>query len=48
MAGSDIPSVALGTTDPRSWSAPSWTADIVPHLAYGLVTVAVVGSLLSD
>jgi hypothetical protein len=48
MAGGDIPSVALGTTDPRSWSATSWAADIVPHLTYGLVTVAVVASLLSD
>ncbi|MDQ1620983.1 MAG: hypothetical protein QOE19_3552, partial [Actinomycetota bacterium] len=23
---------------PRTWSAVDWVADVVPHLAYGLVT----------
>ena len=47
MACSDIPSVALGTTDPREWSAASWAADVVPHIAYGLMTVVGVRSLLA-
>ena len=32
------PMIALGITDPRTWSAADWVADIVPHLAYGVVT----------
>lgn len=38
MAGADGPLVRLGLTDPRSWSAADWVSDIVPHLAYGVVT----------
>ncbi|WP_203230960.1 hypothetical protein [Nocardioides caldifontis] len=34
-------SVRLGTTDPRGWSASDWTADVVPHLAFGLAASAV-------
>jgi hypothetical protein len=38
----------LGVTDPRTWDAPSWISDLLPHLAYGLVTAlaydAVAGS----
>ena len=40
MAGSDLPATALGVTDPRTWPASSWAADLVPHLVYGVVTVA--------
>jgi hypothetical protein len=40
MAGSDVPATALGVTDPRKWGAGSWASDIVPHLAYGLLTAA--------
>jgi hypothetical protein len=32
--------VVLGITDPRTWSTADWIADLVPHLAYGLVTYA--------
>jgi hypothetical protein len=39
MAVTDGTSVALGTTDPRSWSPQAWAADVVPHLAYGLGVV---------
>lgn len=39
--GSVGPMTALGVTDPRTWPAGSWAADIVPHLCYGLVTAAV-------
>ena len=35
MAATDGASIALGTTDPRSWSVADWASDIVPHLAYG-------------
>ncbi|MFN0070206.1 MAG: hypothetical protein ACKVVP_01790 [Chloroflexota bacterium] len=38
MAASDLPATSLGKTDPRSWPASSWIADIVPHLVYGIVT----------
>jgi hypothetical protein len=38
MAGSDVPAAALGVTNPAEWSAASWASDIVPHLAYGLVS----------
>lgn len=38
--GTTGPMVALGITDPRTWSAGSWLADLVPHLAYGLATAA--------
>jgi hypothetical protein len=40
-AGTVVPMVALGVTDPRTWTASSWMLDIVPHLAYGFATVAV-------
>lgn len=36
---------ALGVSDPRSWSATAWLSDAVPHLAYGLVTAAVIEGL---
>lgn len=38
MLGANGPMAGLGVTDPRSWSAGDWAADVVPHLAYGLVT----------
>jgi hypothetical protein len=40
MAATDAASTALGTTDPSSWAAKDWAADIVPHLAYGAGLVA--------
>lgn len=39
MAATDGVSTALGATDPRSWAAADWAADVVPHLAYGAVCV---------
>jgi hypothetical protein len=35
MLATDAASTALGTTDPRSWSASDWISDVVPHLVYG-------------
>lgn len=41
MAATDASNAKLGVSDPREWSAADWASDVVPHLAYGLVTVAV-------
>ena len=35
MTATDASSAVLGASDPRTWSAPAWAADAVPHLAYG-------------
>jgi hypothetical protein len=40
MAGTDLPMVASGLTDPRSWGVAGWLSDVVPHLAYGYATAA--------
>ncbi|MGZ0204581.1 hypothetical protein ACNFR7_30900 [Streptomyces sp. RM1] len=42
MALADAPMAGLGVSDPRGWSATDWTADALPHLAYGLVTYGLV------
>ncbi len=45
LVGTNGPMTALGVTDPRTWPASSWVADVVPHLAYGAVTAAVLDRL---
>ncbi|MDP9408433.1 MAG: hypothetical protein M3P95_11380 [Actinomycetota bacterium] len=45
LVGTNGPMTVLGVTDPRTWPASSWVADIVPHLAYGAVTAAVLHRL---
>jgi hypothetical protein len=40
MAASDYPSARLGLTDPQTWSSADWVSDVVPHLAFGIVTAA--------
>jgi hypothetical protein len=40
MAATDIGMYRLGVTDPASWDAGSWLSDAIPHLAYGVVTWA--------
>jgi hypothetical protein len=45
MVAANGPMTVLGVTDPRSWPASSWAADVVPHLAYGVVTAAVLDRL---
>ncbi|HEV7826024.1 MAG TPA: hypothetical protein VGP02_14070 [Mycobacteriales bacterium] len=40
LVAANGPMVVLGITDPRTWSTADWIADLVPHLAYGLVTYA--------
>lgn len=37
MLAADGVLVALEVTDPRRWSRADWIADVIPHLAYGLV-----------
>ncbi len=36
---------ALDVADPRTWPTSAWVADVVPHLAYGAVTAAVLDRL---
>ncbi|MBA3233886.1 MAG: hypothetical protein H0T17_08075 [Propionibacteriales bacterium] len=38
MLAGNGPMTLLGLTDPREWDAASWMADVVPHMAYGVVT----------
>lgn len=45
MAGADAPMAALGVSDPGTWAVKDWLSDGVPHLAYGLLTAAVVQGL---
>ena len=45
LAGTNGPMTLLGVTDPRTWPAKSWIVDLVPHLAYGVVTAAVLERL---
>lgn len=47
MVGTNGPMTALGITDPRTWSLSSWLTDILPHLAYAFVTLAVL-DLIED
>src|SRR5690242_21167365 len=32
------PMAGLGVSNPRDWAAKDWAADVVPHVAYGVVT----------
>ena len=45
MAATDTASTAMGTTDPRTWSAQDWLADVIPHLAFGAGVVATYDAL---
>lgn len=36
MAASDVPLTRAGVTDPKTWGAAGWLADIIPHAVYGL------------
>lgn len=46
LVGGNGPMAALGVTDPRTWAAQDWVSDVVPHLAYGVVTAYVLRRLL--
>jgi hypothetical protein len=45
LVGANGPMTALGITDPRTWSRVDWASDLVPHLAYGVVTGTVLDGL---
>jgi hypothetical protein len=47
MAASDVPATMLDATDPKQWGTGGWMSDIVPHVIYGLVTVAVFDAIMS-
>ena len=44
-AGSNVPLMSLGITNPKDWTPAEWQADLVPHAAYGLTTAALVALL---
>lgn len=44
-ASTVAPYRALGVSDPRTWPAKSWAADIIPHLCYGWATAAAFDAL---
>ncbi len=46
MAASDVPIAATGASDPRTWGTVGWLSDLIPHLVYGLVTVAVFDAIV--
>lgn len=41
LIGTNGPMMALGVTDPRTWSAVDWISDVIPHFGYGVVTALV-------
>jgi hypothetical protein len=45
MAASDVPAQLLGATNVKEWSPASWASDIVPHIAYGVITAAVFAAI---
>ncbi|HZT05797.1 MAG TPA: hypothetical protein VFC51_02115 [Chloroflexota bacterium] len=45
MAASEVPATTLGATEPSEWGLAGWTADVVPHLIYGLSTALVYEAL---
>jgi hypothetical protein len=45
LIGTNGPMTVFGITDPRTWSAADWVSDIVPHVAYGVVTALVLEGL---
>ena len=45
LVAANGPMAALGISDPRTWSATDWAADVVPHLAYGFATHSTLSAL---
>jgi hypothetical protein len=45
MAATASSMASMGISDPRTWSAADWLSDLLPHLAYGLVTYATLQAL---
>jgi hypothetical protein len=40
MVAGNGPLALLRVSDPRDWAPTDWAADVLPHLAYGVVTAA--------
>jgi hypothetical protein len=40
MLAGNGPMTVLGVTDPRTWAAKDWVADVVPHTAYAVAAAA--------
>jgi hypothetical protein len=40
MVAGNGPMTLLRVTDPRTWTATDWAADVVPHLSYALAAAA--------
>jgi hypothetical protein len=47
MLLTDGPMVSTGLSDPKNWSTTDWLSDLVPHLAYGVVTYATLAAMRS-
>ena len=45
LVAANGPMAVLGVSDPRTWSAADWISDVVPHLAYGVVTYVTLAAL---
>jgi hypothetical protein len=45
MVAGNGPMTVLGVTDPRTWSAADWVADLVPHVAYAVAATVTLGAL---
>jgi hypothetical protein len=41
LIGTNGPMTVLGVTNPLSWGAVGWIADVIPHVGYGVVTALV-------
>jgi hypothetical protein len=40
MTAADASYAVTGASDPKTWTMADWISDLVPHVLYGLVTVA--------
>jgi hypothetical protein len=45
LVGANGPMTALGIADPREWNAEAWLSDVIPHVAYGVVTAGVLDAM---
>jgi hypothetical protein len=48
LVSANAPMAGLGISDPRTWSKADWASDLVPHVAYGVVTAATLHAVDSD
>ena len=40
MSAADASYAVTGASDPKTWTIADWVSDLVPHVIYGLITVA--------